>query len=83
MPLPPINPKRPAAFTHDGRIASRLAALEREVRGLKNWLSGGTTQQVPVVTLASFPAGRLGRVVMNRTDGKVYRDNGSAWQLVG
>jgi hypothetical protein len=82
MPLSPIQPGRPPATSHDARVAERLAALERRVRTLEAYFSGGSTQQVPLVQSLPSP-GRKGRLVMLAGDGKVYRDTGAAWTAVG
>jgi hypothetical protein len=82
MPLSPTNPRRPPARTPQARVADRLAGLEKHANSISSYLSGGATQQIPVVD-ALGPAGRLGRLIILRTDKKVYRDNGSSWVAVG
>lgn len=85
MPLPPANPARAHPMTHDERIATRLAALERHVRTLEQYISGGSTQQIPVVDVLPA-AGRKGRIVIytgSGTPDRLWRDNGALWVAVG
>ena len=77
----PIDPAQPGAASADGRMAERLAALERSVRVLESYLQGGALGRVPVVDSLP-PAGSVGRVYMLSGDLLLYRDTGSAWLLV-
>jgi hypothetical protein len=63
-------------------VADGLAALERRIRTLEGYLSGGTVQQVPVV-LNLPTAGRKGRLVILDSDSKLYRDTGTSWFAIG
>jgi hypothetical protein len=82
VPLPPLDPNRPPSGDPGSRVADRLAALERRLRTLEGMLSGGATQQIPVVDNLP-PAGRLGRLVVLAGDSRVFRDTGSSWVAVG
>jgi hypothetical protein len=76
----PVDPAIPSSNNPDIRMMERLAALEREVGTLKRQLQGQAVSQIPVVTTLGT-AGRIGRIVMLRSDQKLYRDTGAAWVL--
>lgn len=74
----PLDPNMPHAPSAEGRNAERLAAIEHDLRVIKQYLSGGSTQQFPVVSVLPTP-GRMGRAVVLSTNGKLYIDSGTAW----
>jgi hypothetical protein len=76
----PVDPAIPSSNNPDIRMMERLAALEREVGTLKRQLQGQAVSQIPVVTTLGT-AGRIGRIVMLRSDQKLYRDTGTSWVL--
>jgi hypothetical protein len=83
MPLSPLNPKRPPSLDPDSRASDRIAALERRLRTLEGVQSGGSTQNSSPLVTALPTAGRKGRTVILSSDGKLYRDSGSAWVAIG
>lgn len=73
----PVDPAALPSSTPDGRLAERLASLERQLRTLTSLANGGAAGQIPVV--AALPAsGREGRLV-KLAGGGVYVDTGAAW----
>jgi hypothetical protein len=74
----PLDPAVPGATSPEGRLMERLAALEKKVRNMEQYHSGGTTQQFPLVTVLPT-AGRKGRAVVLSSNSKLYIDNGVAW----
>jgi hypothetical protein len=84
------NPKAPPPTEGLARIWQKLAELDRRLSGLESYFNGGATSQVPVVDMLLPPGsqapgspGRLGRLVVLRTNGQLYRDDGTAWIQVG
>lgn len=73
----PANPAQPQPVTFDGRLAQRVADLERQVSALSKLVGGGASQ-FPVVDVLP-PAGRIGRGLVLSTDQKLYVDNGTSW----
>ena len=72
------SPHRPPGGTFEERAFKRIADLERQMRTLSSYFSGGSTGQLPIVdTLPA--AGRLGRAVVFAGDQKLYVDNGTTW----
>jgi antitoxin (DNA-binding transcriptional repressor) of toxin-antitoxin stability system len=83
MPLTPLRPGAPVPITQEGRVAARLAAIERRMRQIASQSSGGSSQNPAPLVDVLPAAGRLGRQVILSTTGKLYRDNGVAWVAIG
>ncbi len=82
MALHHPDPHVPFSTDAIGRLHEKIGSLERRLRALETWSSGGSTQQVPAA--AALPtAGRKGRVMFNTSDNKLYVDNGSSWVVIG
>lgn len=73
----PVDPAIPQSLAPEQRLYERLAVLERRLSNLESYVTSGT---VPVVDVLP-PPGRP-RLVILRSDGKVYRDTGGGWALV-
>jgi hypothetical protein len=73
-----INPAAPPSLDPQARLMDRIATLERKMRTIEGFLSGGSVQQVPVVDVLPT-AGREGRQVYLSTTNKLYLDNGASW----
>jgi hypothetical protein len=76
------NPKAPPPTEGLARIWAKLAELDRRLSNSESYFNGGAAAQVPVVD-ALPPAGRLGRLVILRADGKLWRDDSTTWVAVG
>lgn len=74
----PHDPRLPPPDDAMSRLADRLAAVERKQRDMEQFMQGGVTAAIPVVT-ALPAAGRKGRLVMLASTSAVYKDNGSSW----
>lgn len=75
-----MDPNVPGSAHPAVALAERLAAIERQLRGLN--APGSAIGQIPVVdVLPTF--GREGRVVVLRSDWHVYLDTGLAWRDIG
>lgn len=74
----PADPRRPSAGSLDERLVARIADLERQVRTMASYVNGGAASQLPVV-LALPAAGRVGRALVLRSNGKLYVDDGLNW----
>jgi hypothetical protein len=74
----PADPRHPPGSTIEARLLFRVADLERQLRTLSSYFSGGSTGQFPILD-APPAAGRLGRAFVLSTDGKLYVDNGTTW----
>jgi len=76
----PADPRLSSAGSFEERVAQRLATIERQLRGFTSWLGNGTA--IPSFPVYDTPpaAGRVGRVFVLRSTGKLYVDDGVVWQ---